>query len=161
VSWHVGPCSLGHMPTSESENEVIVLSLLHCKSCSLINIFCFLPFSYVLGAASNCWLALMDRLLTSGVPKSERQAIKEKMLDLVDIYYLALDAPKEGNKVTFNPGLIISVLDHPHVVFLCENHLYVWQKQSRWIIHELREEIEEQWVWIMLKYFYIFCEKVV
>jgi RNA-dependent RNA polymerase len=59
----------------------------------------------------------MDRLLTGGVPKSERQAIKKKMLDLVDIYYLALDAPKEGNKVTYHPGLINSVLDHPHVVY--------------------------------------------
>lgn len=70
----------------------------------------------MLGAAADCWLALMDRLLTRDVPKSERQALKQKMLNLVDIYYLALDAPKEGNKVTSNPGLKILVLDHPHVV---------------------------------------------
>lgn len=123
VSWHVGPCSLGHMPTPKSENEAVTLSLLHCGSYSLINIFYFLLFSYVLGAASNCWLALMDRLLTGDVPKSERQAIKKKMLDLVDIYYLALDAPKEGNKVSFNPGFIIRRWTHSHVVFRCENRL--------------------------------------
>jgi RNA-dependent RNA polymerase len=57
----------------------------------------------VLGTAADCWLVLMDRLLTENVPESERNAVTEDMLDLVDIYYLALDAPKEGNKVIFIP----------------------------------------------------------
>jgi len=78
--------------------------------------------SYVLGAASNCWLALMDRLLTGGVPKSERQAIKKKMLDLVDIYYLALDAPKEGNKITV-PGEL-KVKKYPHFMERDEKKSY-------------------------------------
>ena len=52
----------------------------------------------------------MDRLLTGNIPNSERKEIKKKMLDLVDIYYLALDAPKSGNKVISNRGLICSVL---------------------------------------------------
>lgn len=52
----------------------------------------------------------MDRPLTGGIPKSERKEIKKKMLDLVDIYYLALDAPKSGNKVISNPRLICFVL---------------------------------------------------
>jgi RNA-dependent RNA polymerase len=47
----------------------------------------------------------MDRLLTGDIPKTERKVIKRKMLDLVDIYYLALDAPKSGDKVISNPGL--------------------------------------------------------
>lgn len=51
----------------------------------------------------------MDRPLTGGIPKSERKEIK-KMLDLVDIYYLALDAAKSGNKVISNPRLICFVL---------------------------------------------------
>uniref|UniRef100_A0A0A9C2W7 Uncharacterized protein n=1 Tax=Arundo donax TaxID=35708 RepID=A0A0A9C2W7_ARUDO len=41
------------------------------------------------------WLALMDRLLTCNVPESEQNKIINDMLDLVDIYYFALDAPKK------------------------------------------------------------------
>ncbi|XP_039822063.1 probable RNA-dependent RNA polymerase 3 isoform X2 [Panicum virgatum] len=67
--------------------------------------------SYVLGAAANCWLAYMDRLLTGGIPKSERKEIK-KMLDLVDIYYLALDAAKSGNKITVPEELMVK--QYPH-----------------------------------------------
>jgi len=52
----------------------------------------------------------MDRPLTGGIPKSERKEIKKKMLDLVDIYYLTLDAAKSGNKVISNPRLICFVL---------------------------------------------------
>jgi RNA-dependent RNA polymerase len=46
----------------------------------------------------------MDRLLTCEVKenKIEWELIKDKMLDLVDIYYEALDAPKTGNKVIFS-----------------------------------------------------------
>ena len=63
--------------------------------CVIINHFYFLPFSYVLGTAANCWLTLMDRLLTPEVSVSQKDSIKIKMLELVDIYYLALDAPKD------------------------------------------------------------------
>ena len=52
----------------------------------------------------------MDRPLTGGIPKSERKEINKKMLDLVDIYYLTLDAAKSGNKVISNPRLIRFVL---------------------------------------------------
>jgi RNA-dependent RNA polymerase len=46
----------------------------------------------------------MDQLLTCEVQESqhEQEMIKNKMLDLVDIYYEALDAPKTGNKVIFS-----------------------------------------------------------
>nr|XP_034595649.1 probable RNA-dependent RNA polymerase 3 [Setaria viridis]TKW14002.1 hypothetical protein SEVIR_5G138400v2 [Setaria viridis] len=54
--------------------------------------------SYVLGTSANCWLTLMDRLLTPGVSQSEKDLIKINMLELVDIYYWALNAPKNGNK---------------------------------------------------------------
>lgn len=56
-----------------------------------------------MGTAANCWLTLMDRLLTPGVSQSEKDSVKTKMLELVDIYYWALDAPKTGDKVIFNP----------------------------------------------------------
>jgi RNA-dependent RNA polymerase len=48
----------------------------------------------------------MDRLLTCEVKenKIEWELLKDKMLDLVDIYYEALDAPKTGNKVVSNPS---------------------------------------------------------
>ena len=52
----------------------------------------------------------MDRPLTGGIPKSERKEINKKMLDLVDIYYLTLDAAKSRNKVISNPWLIRFVL---------------------------------------------------
>lgn len=47
----------------------------------------------------------MDRLLTVSLDESEKKLIEKKMLKLVDLYYLALDAPKMGNKVNFNLGL--------------------------------------------------------
>uniref|UniRef100_K3Y3E1 RNA-dependent RNA polymerase n=2 Tax=Setaria italica TaxID=4555 RepID=K3Y3E1_SETIT len=68
--------------------------------------------SYVLGAAADCWLAFMDQLLTGDIPKSERKMIKRKMLDLVDIYYLALDAPKSGEKITVPEELMVK--QYPH-----------------------------------------------
>ncbi|CAL4978427.1 unnamed protein product [Urochloa decumbens] len=68
--------------------------------------------SYVLGAAADSWLAFMDRLLIGDIPKSERKVIKRKMLDLVDIYYLALDAPKSGNKITVPEELMVK--QYPH-----------------------------------------------
>jgi RNA-dependent RNA polymerase len=48
----------------------------------------------------------MDLLLTDEVQGHKREMIKTKILELVDIYYDALDAPKTGNKVIFCPGLI-------------------------------------------------------
>ena len=66
----------------------------------------------MLGIAANCWLTLMDRLLTPGVSESEKDSIKINMLELVDIYYWALDAPKNGNKVMSNHGLCF--IDQPY-----------------------------------------------
>ncbi|CAL4958797.1 unnamed protein product [Urochloa decumbens] len=68
--------------------------------------------SYVLGTAANCWLTLMDRLLTPGVPQSEKDIIKMDMLELVDIYYWALDAPKNGNKIKVPQRLMVKKYPH-------------------------------------------------
>jgi RNA-dependent RNA polymerase len=72
----------------------------------------FFALSYVLGTSANCWLTLMDRLLTPGVSQSEKDLIKINMLELVDIYYWSLDAPKNGNKVVSNHGLVCFI-DRP------------------------------------------------
>ncbi|KAG9449119.1 hypothetical protein H6P81_009084 [Aristolochia fimbriata] len=56
--------------------------------------------STVIGTAADSWMAYMDRLLTLGDEcPSEKLCLQGKMLRLVDIYYLALDAPKSGIKV--------------------------------------------------------------
>ncbi|TVU03265.1 hypothetical protein EJB05_51208, partial [Eragrostis curvula] len=68
--------------------------------------------SYMLGKAADCWLALMDRLLTCNVSESEQKDLIEKMLELVDIYYVALDAPKEGHKVNFPEKLMVKLYPH-------------------------------------------------
>ncbi|KAM0921108.1 hypothetical protein ACQ4PT_007016 [Festuca glaucescens] len=70
--------------------------------------------SYVKSTAADCWLVHMDQLLTSEVQESqhEQEMIKTKMLDLVDIYYEALDAPKTGNKIDVPRAL--RVKEYPH-----------------------------------------------
>ncbi|KAF6142768.1 hypothetical protein GIB67_023250 [Kingdonia uniflora] len=56
--------------------------------------------SNIIGTASDSWLAFMDRLLTLGDDcAEEKNCLKEKMLQLTDIYYDALDAPKSGKKM--------------------------------------------------------------
>ncbi|KAM0921110.1 hypothetical protein ACQ4PT_007016 [Festuca glaucescens] len=69
---------------------------------------------YVKSTAADCWLVHMDQLLTSEVQESqhEQEMIKTKMLDLVDIYYEALDAPKTGNKIDVPRAL--RVKEYPH-----------------------------------------------
>ncbi|KAK1313450.1 putative RNA-dependent RNA polymerase 4 [Acorus calamus] len=56
--------------------------------------------SYAISEAADSWLAYMDRLLTlSDECVEEKECLREKMLQLVDIYYDAVDAPKSGLKV--------------------------------------------------------------
>ena len=70
-----------------------------------------------MGTAANCWLTLMDQLLTPGVSQNEKDSVKIKMLELVDIYYWALDAPKTGDKVIFNPGPICLIDESSFLLF--------------------------------------------
>lgn len=53
--------------------------------------------------ASSSWLALMDRLLmlrkNNTTENEETKTMKEKLFELTDLYYDAIDAPKSGNKV--------------------------------------------------------------
>lgn len=68
--------------------------------------------SYVMSTAADCWLVYMDQLLTSEVQEHKREMIKTKMLELCDIYYEALDAPKTGNKIDIPHTL--KVKEYPH-----------------------------------------------
>lgn len=53
--------------------------------------------SYTMSVAADSWLAIMDRLLILGDDRNdERNNMKRNMLDLIDKYYDALDAPKKG-----------------------------------------------------------------
>ncbi|OMO82667.1 RNA-dependent RNA polymerase, eukaryotic-type [Corchorus capsularis] len=69
--------------------------------------------SYALSNASHCWTAIMDRLLTmkDGSP-DEQDLVKKNLLRLVDIYYEALDAPKNGKKIEVPPHLRVDVFPH-------------------------------------------------
>ncbi|GJN40568.1 hypothetical protein PR202_gb29799 [Eleusine coracana subsp. coracana] len=111
-----------------------------CKFCIIINttFVLFLPFSYVLGKAADCWLALMDRLLTLNVSESERHVIRKDILALVDIYYLALDAPKEGNKVSVPAKLMVS--QYPHFMERPPNRSY----NSTSVLGKIYDEVKLQ-----------------
>lgn len=62
----------------------------------------FCCFSFAMGEAADNWLAWMDWFLTLGDNKiEEKNDVKKKILQLVDLYYAAIDAPKKGVKVSF------------------------------------------------------------
>lgn len=66
-----------------------------------------------MGIASNSWLVHMDQLLTLGDKcVKEKICLKDKMLKLVDIYYEALDAPKNGVEVTVPHELVADTYPH-------------------------------------------------
>lgn len=55
--------------------------------------------SYAMGVAADSWMALMDRyLILRNDPNKENEMlhVRENILQLIDIYYEALDAPKKG-----------------------------------------------------------------
>ena len=57
--------------------------------------------SYAMSEASDSWMAFIDRLLTPNLDPTEKPRLGKMILELVDKYYLALDAPKKGSKVCF------------------------------------------------------------
>ncbi|KAH0916971.1 hypothetical protein HID58_024631 [Brassica napus] len=67
--------------------------------------------SNIVGMAADSWLTIMDQFLTLGDERAEEKAeMKKKMLKLIDIYYDALDAPKQGAEVVNFPDEL-----KPHV----------------------------------------------
>ncbi|KAG8367348.1 hypothetical protein BUALT_Bualt16G0062800 [Buddleja alternifolia] len=56
--------------------------------------------SFEMATAADSWFTYMDRLLILGNDcTAEKHCLKTKMIQLIDIYYDALDAPKSGKKV--------------------------------------------------------------
>jgi RNA-dependent RNA polymerase len=56
-------------------------------------------YSYAMSEAADSWLALTDRLLILGNDCIEQKdRVKANILQLIDIYYDALDAPKKGGQ---------------------------------------------------------------
>ncbi|CAM8987568.1 unnamed protein product [Rhodiola kirilowii] len=65
------------------------------------------------GTAADSWLSFMDRLLVlEDDSADEKMCVKEKMLQLVDMYSDALDAPKSGLKVTVPNELVAKMFPH-------------------------------------------------
>uniref|UniRef100_A0A0D9UXX7 RNA-dependent RNA polymerase n=1 Tax=Leersia perrieri TaxID=77586 RepID=A0A0D9UXX7_9ORYZ len=93
--------------------------------------------SYALGTAADSWLVYMDRLLTGSLYESEMKLIKEKMLELVDLYYLALDAPKSGDKVNIAKGLMVK--QYPH--FMDRNNCPSYHSSS--ILGKIYDKVED------------------
>ncbi|KAL0426980.1 UNVERIFIED_CONTAM: putative RNA-dependent RNA polymerase 3 [Sesamum latifolium] len=69
--------------------------------------------SFSMATAADSWLAFMDRLLTLGDDRaSEKHSLKKKIIQLIDIYYDALDAPKSGKKVKVPKELQADLYPH-------------------------------------------------
>ncbi|KAK2982311.1 hypothetical protein RJ640_027408 [Escallonia rubra] len=85
----------------ELEREYFQLFLSTCKQRN------------VMGVAADSWLAFMDRLLILGDCRTdEKEQMKKTMLNLVDIYYDALDASKSGKKVEVPDELRAEMFPH-------------------------------------------------
>ncbi|PHT75988.1 hypothetical protein T459_19510 [Capsicum annuum] len=58
----------------------------------------------MVGASAN-WYALMDKLLilrkSNTTENEEMKSMKENLLELIDLYYDAIDASKSGNKLLY------------------------------------------------------------
>lgn len=66
--------------------------------------------SKAMGIAADCWLMYMDRLLTLGDEMTDEKAVlRQKIDELIDIYYDALDAPKKGRKVSSDFCIIVCI----------------------------------------------------
>ncbi|KAK6151840.1 hypothetical protein DH2020_014475 [Rehmannia glutinosa] len=69
--------------------------------------------SFDMATAAESWLTFMDRLLTLGDDRAtEKNYLKGKIIQLIDIYYDALDAPKSGKKVKVPQELKAEMYPH-------------------------------------------------
>ncbi|GMY13674.1 probable RNA-dependent RNA polymerase 5 isoform X4, partial [Fagus crenata] len=67
--------------------------------------------------AADSWLALMDRLLILGNDCiEEKDHVKANILQLIDIYYDALDAPKKGGQKWTNEEFELVNQDVQHML---------------------------------------------
>ncbi|XP_061994052.1 probable RNA-dependent RNA polymerase 5 isoform X3 [Rosa rugosa] len=69
--------------------------------------------SFAMSEAADNWLAWMDRFLTLGESDiDEKNNVKDKILQLINLYYTALDAPKKGVKVVVPKELKVPCFPH-------------------------------------------------
>ncbi|CAA7013934.1 unnamed protein product [Microthlaspi erraticum] len=67
----------------------------------------------VVGAAADSWLAIMDRYLMLGDESAKEKAERKKMMvKAIDVYYDALDAPKNGANVNLPLDLKFDTFPH-------------------------------------------------
>ncbi|CAO2822916.1 unnamed protein product [Amaranthus hypochondriacus] len=94
--------------------------------------------SKAMGIAADCWLMYMDRLLTLGDEMTDEKAVlRQKIDELIDIYYDALDAPKKGRKVEVPKRLIPETF--PHHMGRGEHSTY----KSKSILGEIHDRVEQ------------------
>ncbi|KAM3216044.1 putative RNA-dependent RNA polymerase 5 [Capsicum annuum] len=95
--------------------------------------------NYSMADASANWYALMDRLLILGkyntTENEETESMKEKLLELIDLYYDAIDAPKSGNKVFIPKRLKVHRFPH----FLQRKESY----NSTSVLGEIYDRVEK------------------
>lgn len=92
--------------------------------------------SNALGTAADSWLVYMDRLLTDGVDEDESNVLEKKIKKLVDLYYLALDAPKAGTKI--NVPAELTPKKYPHYMDRKESY------HSTSILGKIYDEAEKK-----------------
>lgn len=64
--------------------------------------------SYTVGEAANSWMSWMDQFLTMGNDNFFHKCkVRQNITKLIDIYYDALDAPKQGAKVSLAHSLVL------------------------------------------------------
>ncbi|TMW86675.1 hypothetical protein EJD97_021024 [Solanum chilense] len=95
--------------------------------------------NYSMADASANWYALMDRLLILGknntIENEETKSVKEKLFELIDLYYDAIDAPKSGNKVYIPKRLKVDKFPH----FLQKKESY----HSTSVLGEIYDRVEK------------------
>ncbi|KAH0707834.1 hypothetical protein KY289_012910 [Solanum tuberosum] len=95
--------------------------------------------NYSMADASANWYALMDRLLilrkNNTTENEETKSVKEKLFELIDLYYDAIDAPKSGNKVYIPKRLKVDKFPH----FLQKKESY----HSTSVLGEIYDRVEK------------------
>ncbi|KAM5547587.1 hypothetical protein ABKV19_001862 [Rosa sericea] len=92
--------------------------------------------SFAMSEAANNWLAWMDWFLTLE-DSNEKKNVMDKILKLVDIYYIALDAAKKGVKVEVPKDLKVSLF--PHYMDKKKEETYI----SSSILGEIYDEVDK------------------
>lgn len=94
--------------------------------------------SFSMATASDSWFAYMDRLLSLNDDRVlEKRSLIQKMLQLVDIYYDALDAPKSGKKIKVPDELRAEMFPH----HLERGHAFSYHSTS--VLGQIYDTVQE------------------